>query len=92
MKIFSGIFAVLVAIAIGVHGYLQISYGTISACEAAVERIKRDKKSGGFFDKAIGEVIGVGQSIVGNERLAAELELQKGTGGCYEIALLGLSE
>lgn len=89
MKLISGLLGLVVVSAVGVHGYFQVEYGTMSPCEAAVERIKKDNKSGGLLDKAVGELIGLGQELAGKERLAAELELQKGTAACYKIALTG---
>ena len=92
MKLISGVFSLAIVAAVGVHGYFQVEYGTISPCEAAIERIKIDKKSGGLLDQALGELIGVGQEIAGRERLAVELELKEGTTGCYQIALTGYAK
>lgn len=92
MKLISSVFSLVIVAAIGIHGYFQVEYGTISPCEAAVERIKKDKKSGGLLDKAVGELIGVGQELAGKKRLASELEMKEGIGACYQIALTGAKE
>ena len=92
MKLISNVFGLVIIAAVGIHGYFQVEYGTIHPCEAAIERIKKDKKSGGLLDKAVSELIGVGQEIAGKERLATELEMQKGLPGCYQIALTGAKE
>ena len=92
MKLFTTLVSLVVLCGLGVHGYFQVEFGTLSPCEAAIERVKKDKQSGGFLDKAMGELIGVSQEIAGKERLAAELKIQKGTMGCYQIALTGAGE
>ena len=92
MKAVTGLFVFVIIAVIGVHGFFSVKYGTMNPCKAAVERIKMDKKSGGLLDKAVGELIGLGQEIVGSDRLAAELEMEKGTPTCYQIALTGESE
>ena len=86
------LFVLVILTVVGIHGFFQVEYGTFSPCDAAVERIKKDKSSGGLLDQALGELIGVGQEIAGKKRLATELEIQKGTVGCYQIALLGAKE
>ena len=92
MKAISSLFILFIISVVGIHGFFQVEYGTLSPCEAAVERIKKDKKSGGLLDKAIGELIGVGQEVAGKKRLATELEMQEGTVGCYQIALTGANK
>ena len=92
MKALGGIFLVLIVGAVLVHGYFQATFGTVSPCEAAIERIKHDKQKGGLVDKALGGLIQIGQDVMGDKRMAAELEQQKGMMGCYQIALMGSAE
>ena len=92
MKIITSLFVLFILFVVGIHGFFQVEYGTLNPCEAAIERIKMDKKTGGFLDKAVGELIGVGQELAGKKRLATELEIQEGFSGCYKIALNGVKE
>lgn len=92
MKAIRSLLILIIMSIVGIHGFFQVEYGTLHPCEAAVERIKKDKKAGGLLDKAIGELIGVGQEVAGKKRLAMELEMQKGSVGCYQIALTGAKE
>lgn len=92
MKALGGIFLVLILGAVLIHGYFQASFGTMKPCEAAIERIKQDMKQGGLLDQLGGGLIQLGQVVVGDTRMAIELEKQKGVVGCYQIALLGSAE
>ena len=92
MKAISSLFVVVIVAVAAVHIFFSVQYDTMNPCKAAIERIKQDKKSGGLLDQALGELIGFGQDLIGDERLASELQLQEGTLGCYQIAITGASK
>lgn len=85
------VIGVLLLVFVLVHGFFQVSYGTISPCEAAVERIKKDASKEGVLGEAVGGLIEIGQGLLGKKNLAAELQAEKGMMGCYEIAILGIN-
>lgn len=92
IKSLGSLFVALLVLCAVLHGYLQVEYKTVVACDAALLRVKSDFAKQGLLGKGQSLLMKFNEGLVGTKSLSKDLEKDVGLVGCYKIALLGMNK